>query len=168
MSIHPPKIETFDVPAGVNVDPKGFRRAVDVYRETEHGLYLSRPMPGHPTLAHLRSWLLPALGLRVTVFTWHPGHEKLQDFYLDVVDITVADRVWRTQDHYLDLVVHAGDRTEVLDVDEYCAALTAGLLDTDAAERALETSHATVAGLASHGHRLEDWLDTRGIRLTWT
>ncbi|MHC1557306.1 ribonuclease FAU-1 family protein [Actinomycetospora sp. C-140] len=168
MGIHAPKIETFDVTAGTNTDPKGFVRAVDVYREAPFGLYLSRPMPDHPTLTHLRSWLLPALGIRVTDFSWKPGHARLQDHYLDIVDITREGATWRTEDHYVDLVVHTGERTEVLDLDELAEAVAAGLLDPGRAERALMTSHATLAALAEHGHDLERWLATRDVTLTWS
>jgi predicted RNA-binding protein associated with RNAse of E/G family len=167
VGIHAPKIETFDVAGGTNTDPKGFVRAVDVYREAAHGLFLSRPMPDHPTLTHLRSWLLPGLGIRVTDFSWKPGHERLQDHYLDVVDIARDGEVWRTEDHYVDLVVHTGQRTEVLDLDELAEAVAARLLDTDRAARALATSHRTLAGLAEHGHDLERWLATHDITLTW-
>ena len=31
--MHPPKIVTFDVPAGVNIDNKGFARSVTQYRD---------------------------------------------------------------------------------------------------------------------------------------
>lgn len=165
--MHPPKTETFDVPGGTNTDPKGHVRAVETYREAPWGLYLSRPMPGHDSLAHLRSWLLPAQGLRVTDFTFHPGHERDQDFYLDVVDIHRAGDVWRTEDHYLDLVVRTGRTTDLLDVDEFVDALAAGLLDHGAAMRALGTSHRVMSGLGEHGHDLDRWLDTQGIRLTW-
>jgi uncharacterized protein len=168
VGIHAPKTETFDVAAGTNTDPKGFVRAVDVYREVPHGLYLSRPMPDHPTLTHLRSWLLPSLGLRVTDFSWKPGHERLQDHYLDVVDITRDGATWYTEDHYVDLVVHTGERTEVLDLDELAEAIAAGLLDVERAERALTTSHRTLAALAEHGHDLEAWLAGSGVTLTWT
>jgi hypothetical protein len=167
VSIHPPKIETFDVARGTNTDPKGFLRAVDTYRETDHGLYVSRSMVDHPTLTHLRSWLLPALGLRVTDFTFRPGHERCQDYYLDIVDVRREGTCWFTHDHYLDLVVHTGEHTEVLDVDEFCAAVAAGLLDAAAAERALHTTHTTIDGLAAHHHDLDRWLDTQGVRLTW-
>lgn len=168
MGIHPPKIETFDVASGTNTDPKGFVRAVDVYREAPHGLFLSRPMPGHPTLTHLRSWLLPDLGIRVTDFSFKPGHERPQDHYLDVVDITRDGPTWRTEDHYVDLVVRTGERTDVLDLDELTEAVAAGLLDARSAARALGTSHRTLAGLAAHGHDLERWLGTYGVTLTWT
>lgn len=167
MGIHPPKVETFDVARGTNTDPKGHVRAVELYREAPHGLYLSRPMPGHVSLAHLRSWLLPSEGLRITDFTFHPGHERHQDFYLDVVDVERDGPLWRTVDHYLDLVVLTGQWTEVVDLDEYAEAVALGLLAPDAAVRALETSHRVVAGLHAHGHDLDRWLTGRGITLAW-
>ena len=117
MGLHPPKIETFDVAAGTNTDPKGFVRAVEVYREEPFGLYVSRPMVDHPTLTHLRSWLLPGLGVRVTDFSWRPGHERLQDHYLDIVDITRDGTTWWTEDHDPAPRRSAlGERTEVLDL----------------------------------------------------
>ena len=167
MALHPPKTETFDVAARSNVDPKGFRRPVDLYRETPAGLYMARPMVDHPTIRYVRSWLLPALGLRVTDFTWHPGHERRQDFYLDVGDVHPGARCWTTEDHYLDLVVHTGADTEVIDVDEYVEAVAAGLLPQPAAERAFATAVGTHGGLAAHGHDLDAWLATRGVHLDW-
>jgi uncharacterized protein len=167
VGIHPPKIETFDVAAGTNTDPKGHVRAVDVYREAPHGLYVSRPMVDHPTMTHLRSWLLPDLGVRVTDFWWRPGHERPQDWYLDVVDVHRDGSTWHTEDHYVDLVVYTGDRTDVLDLDELTGAVAAGLLDPVTAERALRTSHRTLAGLAARGHHLDAWLATHDVVLTW-
>ena len=167
MGIHPPKVETFDVAAGTNTDPKGFVRTVDLYREAPYGLYLSRGMPDHPTLTHLRSWLLPALGIRVTDFSWKPGEERVQDHYIDIVDVTHDGTTWWTEDHYVDLVVHTGEHTEVLDLDELAEAVAAGLLDPVRAERALTTSHRTLAGLAAHGHDLDVWLATHDVALSW-
>lgn len=165
--MHAPKVETFDVARGTNTDPKGFVRDVEVYREGPHGLFLSRPMVDHPTLTHLRSWLLPALGLRVSTFSWHPGHEQRLDHYLDVVDVRHEGTTWWTEDHYLDLWVVTGERTDVLDLDEFTAAVAGGLLDAERAERALRTSYLALAGLAAHGHRLDAWLATRDITLSW-
>lgn len=167
MGIHPPKTETFDLTRRTNTDPKGFVRAVDEYREGPDGLYVRRPMPGHQSLLYLRSWLLPAVGLRITDFTLRPGHERTEDFYLDVVDIHHDGTIWRTEDHYLDLVVHTGRTTEVLDIDEYTEAVSAGMLAPDAAVRALQTSHRALAGLCEHGHDLQRWLATRDISLDW-
>ncbi|WP_018333776.1 DUF402 domain-containing protein [Actinomycetospora chiangmaiensis] len=167
MALHPPKVETFAVAEGTNTDPKGFVRAVDLYRTTPFGLYLARPMPDHPSLTHMRSWLLPDLGIRVTDFSFKPGFERLQDFYVDIADVTRDGDVWTTTDFYLDLVVHTGERTELLDVDEYVEAVAAGVLAREAAERALTTATTTYASIAEHGHDLDAWLATRGIVLDW-
>ena len=102
---------------------------MDVYTLQPWGLYLARPTPGRDQFHYLESWLLPTLGLRATVFHWNPGHERDQDHYLDVCAITVGDAVWRTVDHYLDLVVHTGQRTELVDVDELLEAHHMGLVD---------------------------------------
>ena len=165
-AVHPPKIESFDLRAGTNVDPKGISRPVQTYREEPFGLYMSRPMIGHPWCTWVESWLLPELGLRVTDWWWKPGLEREQDFYLDVVDIERGP-VWRSTDHYLDLVVRSGVSTEVLDVDEFVGAVQAGLLDAATAERALQDMHRALAGICRHGHDLDAWLAELGIRLTW-
>lgn len=165
MALHPPKRETFDVAARTNVDPKGVVRPVAEYRESPDGLYMARALVDHASIAGVRSWLLPALGLRVSDFAWRPGHERDQDFYLDVADVSRDGERWRTEDHYLDLVVHTGSHTAVVDVDEYLEAVAAGLLGVDAAERAFATTTRTYAGLVAHDHDLDAWLASVGVRL---
>jgi uncharacterized protein len=165
--MHPPKVETFDVPAATNTDPKGFVRPVDEYRVEPFGLYLRRPMQHHPRIAGIESWLLPEVGIRVTDFQWRPGHERDQDFYLDIVDIERNGDVWRTVDHYLDIVVRTGRDSVVLDLDEYVHAVANGLLDGPAAQRALATSYRVLRGLTAHQHDLDAWLAGLGVRLTW-
>jgi len=165
--IHRPKIEIFDVEAGTNTDPKGFVRPVDEYREEPFGLYMAREVVGHPRIAYLESWLLPGLGLRANDFWHHPGAERDNDLYLDVADIAVVDGVWRTVDHYLDIALWTGRKLEVLDADELSAALAAGLIDPDAAQRAMGTAFATVDALAAHRYDLAAWLGGRGISLRW-
>ncbi|WP_130348715.1 DUF402 domain-containing protein [Herbihabitans rhizosphaerae] len=165
--IHRPKVEVFDTEAGTNTDPKGFVRAVDEYRMTDFGLYMARAMPGHPRMRYMVSWLLPDLGLRVNDWRWHPGHEEELDFYVDVVDIERDGPTWHTRDLYLDVTVYTGRRLEVLDTDELLAAVLAGLIDADAAQRALERVNRTVDGLASHGYDVGEWLAPQGIHLTW-
>ena len=70
-AMHAPKIVTFDVAARVSVDNKGFVRTVERYETTPFGLYMSRPMVGRASAHWMRSWLLPALGLAVTDFSWN-------------------------------------------------------------------------------------------------
>lgn len=165
--MHPPKIETFDVAAGTNTDPKGFVRPVHEYRVEPYGLYLSREMAGHQSLAWVDSWLLPELGIRVTDWWFHPGHERDQDFYIDIVDVARDGDVWRTVDHYLDVVVRTGRDARVIDLDEYVEAVAGGVLDPAAAQRALVSSYRAVDALAAHEYDVNAWLAGRGMPLTW-
>ena len=169
--IHPPKVEVFDVSEATNTDPKGFVRRVQEYREEPFGLYMAREVVGHPRIAYLESWLLPGLGLRANDFWHHPGDERDNDLYLDIVDVSmdvsVAGGVWRTVDHYLDIALWTGRRLEVLDADELAAALVAGLVDPDTGQRAMTTAFSAVDGLAAHGYDLNAWLSGYGITLSW-
>jgi uncharacterized protein len=165
--MHPPKIVTFDVPAHISVDNKGFVRAVQEYRVTPYGLYMSRAMVGRPSAHWIRSWLLPSLGLAVTDFSWNPGHERDQDFYLDVCEIEREGDRWRLTDLYLDIVLRTGRDATVIDVDEFVAAVATGLLDAPSAEAALHRTHTALDGIAAHGHDLDAWLAEFGVHLTW-
>lgn len=166
--IHPPKVEIFDLDAMTNVDPKGFVRPVREYRVEPFGLYVARDFVDHPEIRAMESWLLPDLGLRATDWFFHPGHERDQDFYLDVVRIDIVGDRWRTEDHYLDLLVRTGRSVEVLDTDELLGAVVAGLLDQPTAQDALTSAYRVVDGLAAHGYRLDHWLATQGARLRWS
>jgi predicted RNA-binding protein associated with RNAse of E/G family len=165
--IHPPKIETFDVAAGTNTDPKGSVREVEEYRVEPFGLYVARPTPGRAQFHYLESWLLPDLGLRLTDFWFTAGNERDQDFYLDIVTVDRDGATWRSTDWYLDIVVREGRGLEVLDTDELLAAAAAGLLSPADARRALEITYVTVTGLAAHGYKVRDWLSAMGIELAW-
>ena len=165
--MHPPKRESFDISAGTNTDNKGIVRAVDEFVVQPWGLYMARPTPGRPQFHYLESWLLPSLGVRANVFHFNPGHEREQDYYLDIGDISAGDTVWRTEDHYIDLVVYDGERTELLDVDELLEAHRQGLLSTGVAESAIRRAMAAVEGLASHDHDLNSWLASFGMNLSW-
>lgn len=166
--MHPPKRETFDVAAGTNTDPKGVVREVEEYRVEDFGLYMARPTPGRPQFRYLESWLLPSLGLRISDFWFNPGHERDQDFYLDVVGVTTdgAD-LWRTTDLYLDLVLRQHRGVDVIDTGELLEAVQDGLVTCGEATAALETAYSTVDALARHEHDLGAWLATHDIALTW-
>jgi uncharacterized protein len=166
-AVHPPKVSTFDVPGRVNIDNKGLVRPVDEYRETPFGLYMSRPMVNRPTADWMQTWLLPELGIAVTDWWWKPGHSRDQDFYLDICEIVRQGDRWILTDHYLDIVVRTGQGAEVIDVDEFVAAVALGLLDARSAEAAMHRTHRAVDGIAAHGHDLDAWLAGFGITLTW-
>ena len=165
-TIHPPKVEIFDIAAMTNTDPKGFVRAVDEYRLEDFGLYMARPVDGHPWIAYFRSWLLPRLGLRVSRWGVHPGTEIDYDFYVDVVDIESGPS-WRTTDLYLDILVTTGHSQRLLDTEETLAALTEGFIDHTAAMRAFERAFTAVDGIAAADHDVDAWLAGQGIPVTW-
>jgi uncharacterized protein len=165
--VHPPKIVTFDVPARVNIDTKGVVRPVDEYRVTAFGLYMSRAIVDRASAHWIQSWLLPDLGLCVTDWWWNPGHERDQDFYLDVCEIARDGGRWVLTDHYLDILVRRDRDTRVIDVDEFVGAVACGVLDPAAAERAMQCAYRAVDGLAGHGHDLDAWLGALGIVLEW-
>ncbi len=165
--IHPPKRETFDLAERTNTDNKGIVRAVDEFVVRPWGLYMARPTPGREQFHYLESWLLPALGIRANVFHFNPGYEREQDYYLDIAQVTAGEVVWTTEDHYIDLIVYAGDRTELLDTDELLEAHGQGLVSTAVAESAICRAVAAIEGLARHGHDLDAWLAAHGITLSW-
>ena len=142
-------------------------RAVDEYRLQPWGLYMARPTPGREQFHYLECWLLPELGLRASVFHFNPGYERDQDYYLDIGRITPGADRWETEDLYLDLVVRTGRETELVDADELLDAHRFGLLSTEAAEEALRTAAAAIAGLAAHGHDLHSWLASAGMEVRW-
>lgn len=167
VGIHPPKHETFDLAGKTNTDPKGIVRAVDVYTVQSWGLYMARPAHGRAQFHYIESWLLPPLDLRVTVFHFNPGHERDQDFYLDIGEYTPGPTSWSGEDHYLDLILRAGTDVQVTDVDELFAAVGHGLFSPEGGERAIRTAIATVDALASHDYDLHRWLAGIGMTLTW-
>jgi predicted RNA-binding protein associated with RNAse of E/G family len=166
-ALHPPKVEVFDTSARANIDPKGIVREVEEYREEPFGLYLARPAPGRPQFHYLESWLVPGLGLRFTDFWFSPGHERDQDFYLDVVRVGRDGPRWTATDLYVDLVLKDKVSLQVIDTDELLEAHAAGLVTAGDAEYALQTTYAAVEGLAAHGYDLAAWLSAKDIALTW-
>jgi hypothetical protein len=165
--MHPPKHETFDLRAGINTDPKGVLRAVDEYIVQPWGLYVARPTPGRAQFHYLESWLLPSLGLRATVFHFNPGHERDQDYYLDVGEYTPGADTWTSEDHYLDLVVRTQVGVELADVDELLDAVRHGLLTPEVGESAVRRAEVAIDGLARNRYDLNAWLASEGMQLTW-
>jgi predicted RNA-binding protein associated with RNAse of E/G family len=165
--MHPPKHETFDLRARTNTDPKGIVRAVDEYTVQPWGLYLARPTPDRAQFHYLESWLLPSLGLRATVFHFNPGHERDQDYYLDVGEYTPGAKEWTSEDHYLDLVVRTHVGVDLVDVDELLDAVRHGLLTPETGEVAVRRATAAIDGLARNRYDLNAWLTDEGMQLMW-
>lgn len=166
VDLHPVKRETFDIKASINIDPKGFKRPVDVYRETDFGLYMARGAD-HPGFGYLESWLLPSLGLRANIFHFRPGVEEHQEFYIDVAEISHGDGVWTTRDLYVDLISNTGEPIEVVDIDELAAATSTGYITAEDAEQAIESTLNAVEGITRHSDDAMAWLSSLGTALTW-
>ncbi|NUS45567.1 MAG: DUF402 domain-containing protein [Mycobacteriaceae bacterium] len=165
--VHRPKIEYFNLAELTNTDPKGFVRPVEKYRTTDWGLYMARTSD-HVQFHYIESWLIPTLGIRASVFHYHPLHDRDQDYYLDIGEFDrVGPKLWKSVDHYLDIVVRHGRSAELIDVDELFAAHAAGLIDLPEAQQAVAHATAAVDGLARHNYRLDDWLDSLGMPVTW-
>lgn len=128
---------------------------------------MARPTPGRAQFGYLESWLLPALGLRASIFHFRPGHERDQDFYLDVGEIVVGPQCWETEDHYLDIVVRTGRGADLVDVEELLEAHRDGMVSTDTAASAFRRATAAVEGLTAHGYDLNAWLMSLGVQLGW-
>ena len=167
MSIHPPKHETFDLLARTNTDPKGIVRAVDTYTVEPWGLYMARPTPGRAQFHYMESWLLPSLSLRATVFHFNKGHERDQDFYLDVGRYTAGETAWQAEDHYLDLVVRTGVGADLTDVDELLTAVRHRLLSPETAEHAVQTAVSMLEVLSRNDYDLDRVLAAHDMALTW-
>ncbi|MCS4534935.1 DUF402 domain-containing protein [Corynebacterium sp. HS2168-gen11] len=167
---HPVKQETFDTRSKINIDPKGFHRSVDTFRETEFGLYMARGAD-HQFFGYVESWLLPKLGLRINIFHYRDGvqqTEKFYDFYIDVVDIAVDTAgVWTTRDLYVDLLWNIDTQVEVVDIDELAAATSEGLITADDAEKAIETTLMAVDGITRYGDNPLEWIKSQGYELDW-
>ena len=166
VDLHPVKQETFNTAENINIDPKGFLREVDTYKETEFGLYMARGA-NHPRFGYLESWLLPELGLRANIFHFREGVEAHQDFYFDIADIDNKDGVWTTRDLYVDLVSNTGEPIDVLDIDELAAATSAGFISAEEAERAMDRTLVAVEGITRYGDDSMAWLRALGIELSW-
>ena len=184
--MHPVKQETFATECGINIDPKGFHRVVDTYRETKFGLYMGRGAD-HPQFGYLESWLLPDLSLRVSIFHYRPGYERPQDYYIDIVDISRIDinnldavtspipqslsaettRAWHTRDLYVDIVSLTGKQVDVLDIDELAEATAEGLISAEDAEHAIEATLRAVEGITRHDDNVLAWLDSLNIPISW-
>ena len=88
---------------------------------------MARPSVGHPHIAYMEAYLLPALGIQVNRWQHHPGSEYAwYDFYVDVMTFETEETYWTSRDLYLDVVVVEGKAAYIADTDEFLAAQAEG------------------------------------------
>ena len=131
-----------------NTDPKEIQRAVNEYTVKPWGLYMARPTPGRAQFHYLESWLLPALGLRASVFHSIPATNAIRIFTSTSADNREGQDIWHAEDHYLDLVVRTGKSADE-DVDELLTAVKHGLLTPEVGEEAVRSALDTVQGAST-------------------
>ncbi|MFD0362309.1 DUF402 domain-containing protein [Nocardia sp. GCM10030253] len=162
-----PKIEYFNLADLTNTDARGFVRSVERYHVEPWGLYMARTVGG-PEFHYVESWLMPELSIRATITHRSPAHHRGQDYCLDIGEFTkVEPKRWKAIDHYLDIMVQGGRKSELRGVEDLLAAHAAGLIDTAHAHRAFERATTAMDGLAAHDHDVERWLASHGIVLSW-
>ncbi|GAA3994782.1 hypothetical protein GCM10022631_01090 [Deinococcus rubellus] len=160
----PPKVERHDLARREHHTNTGIR-AVERYHVHAAGLAVVRPFKAHPRIRAWQAHLLPALGLQVCRYEFHGPREH--DYYIDLATITEAGGIWTLTDHYLDVLVWHGLRAELIDEDEFLAAVRAGYLSAAQAQAVQAQAQALLRGLAEHGHDVQAYLAARGVRLSW-
>ena len=114
----------------------------------------------HPESLAMRGQVLPDLGLQVVRFEYRKPkrtHANF-DYYVDVVRVSERGKRWVVRDLYLDILVFEGKRAEIIDTDEYLAAVQENHLGAEEAAYALNTAHTLLNGLAQCGYSLRTWL----------
>ncbi|WP_407538676.1 DUF402 domain-containing protein [Deinococcus radiomollis] len=134
---------------------------------TSYGLHYANDVPDHPQLKHVETQLIPGLDLAVSQFFQHPGVEIPDHLYLDMASIEPGPEVWTVRDLYLDVIVHADGKPELVDSDEYAEAVLEGHLSADEQRRALLSAERVINGLFAHGNDLGAWLASLNIHLDW-
>ncbi len=165
--MHAPKVTYYDLEARTHIVSKG-AFPVDRYQKGDGWLYLARPLVGHPRIAYMEAYLLPALGLQVNRWGHQPGSEYAwYDFYVDVMTFEMNETCWTSRDLYLDIVVVEGQAAYIADTDEFLEAQTEGLLTPEEVAYALSAAHNLLNGLAKCGYSLHAYLEAQGFTLTW-
>jgi len=160
----PPKVERHDL-AWLEHHTNTGIRAVERYQVHAAGLAVARPFTAHPRIRAWQAHLLPALGLQICRYEFHGPREH--DYYIDLATISESDGVWTLTDHYLDVLVWEGTRAELIDEDEFLAAVQAGYLSAAQAKTVWAQAQALLLGLAEHGHNLQAYLAAQGVQLEW-
>ncbi|MGV9677149.1 hypothetical protein ACWDSJ_17875 [Nocardia sp. NPDC003482] len=164
---HRPRVEYVDLSDLTRTDARGFVHPVDSCHVEPFGLYLVCPADIPPN-RYTETWVLPDLSLQVTMHHVNACHDRDPIYHIYVGEFArIEPKRWRAVYHYIDIVARNGRVPELRGVDELFAAHAAGHVDAATAQQAFQRATAVVDGIASHDHRFESWLATRGVTLSW-
>ena len=170
--IHPVVVSTYDIDKRVRTRTKAWGLEVAKLTRyevsTDRLLYFST-LTNNPGLSGIHGSIFPDLGFQVVRFLYlEPKADDADfDYYLDIVRVIERGQRWVVRDLYLDILVYEHQHAEVLDTDEYLAAVQAGFLAQREAAFALTRTHELLNGLAEYGYSLEAYLNAQGIHLKW-
>ena len=131
-------------------------------------LFWAWPIDGE-NINYMQAHVVPELELQIVKFGWKPHvapWDKI-DYYIDIITLETSAERWHLRDLYLDVTVVEGQRSSVLDTDEYLAALAAGYLTPQEAAFALTRTHDLLNALAGHGYSMEAYLGAQSVTLEW-
>ncbi len=163
--IHGPRTSLLDTATGRYRTPRGRVAAIDRFEPRGSVLYFAAPEVDNPRLRSLECWVLPHRSLRV--LRWElldpaTATEADFDYYIDFCRIdTFPGRVEMTDD-YLDVKVWHGKRLSVADVDELLAAVAAGFIGSDEAQRVIESAFEVAVAVTAAGFLVPEWLAQEG------
>ena len=167
--MHPVRVYTYTTAQKLCVHADGTWHLEFVKADSSqlaYGLRLDKTH--HPKIGYRESHVLPRLGLKISRLGYRNRAERGGfDYYVDIIGVTEQGDLWTVRDLYLDVHVYDGERVEILDTDEYLAAIQEGHLTADEAAHALTALHAFVNGLAQHGYNLDAYLQAEGATLSW-
>ncbi len=167
--MHPVRVYTYTTAQRLCVHADGTWQLEYVKADSSqltYGLHLDETH--HPKIGYRESHVLPRLGLKISRLGYRNRAEREGfDYYADIISVPEQGDLWTVRDLYLDVHVYDSNRVEILDTDEYLAAIQEGHLTAAEAAHALTALHAFVNVLARRGYDLDAYLQSEGVTLSW-
>jgi len=100
-------------------------------------IYMDRNYVRHPNISRARSIILPEQHLWVMFWEGHGGPHACR-CYMHMAQITETEKAVIIDDLYLDVIVMRDGRWQVLDIDEFRAAIASGELTPEQVQISLQ------------------------------
>lgn len=117
-------------------------------------IYLDRSFVRHESIAGIRTVLIPDQNLWVIFFEGHREPYELQ-CYMHMALIHDQSTRLLVEDLYLDVLIHADGRWEIVDIDEFRQAMARGELSPEQVQAALIGLENACRLVREHGSHIE-------------
>ncbi|WP_132880434.1 DUF402 domain-containing protein [Tamaricihabitans halophyticus] len=165
-AITPQLADTIDHAQSIRHYSSGNSRRLRLCRAERWGLRAECPTPEDPFHASETTWLLPAIGIRLTRQQPRSIHSPGASV-LTAVRIRVDGTRWYSADLLLGLAVPAGCAARIARSEEFAAAVASGLIRGTDADFALRTVHRTLDELCRCRHDVSSWLAAHRVFEVW-